>query len=196
LVITKKQCAKCKKMLDRSEFYRDRTCRDGLYPWCKECKSEYQKEMHTDLKIETMIVFGSQCMHVNNNGVRCSKNVIDNLDKLELCHPNGDGNAHRDLISNGYKGYPFYRALKNQDWDTNGYDIEIRCTSHHLVLDRSGKKNSNYKKGKFNNKDWLKKKYETMSLKDIAIECGVCSVTILNRMKKFGHPRRKPWQRP
>ena len=35
-----KQCTKCKKRKDESEFYRRRRNKDGLAVWCKECADE------------------------------------------------------------------------------------------------------------------------------------------------------------
>jgi hypothetical protein len=32
-----KVCGKCKESLDLSEFYRNRSCPDGLQKWCKKC---------------------------------------------------------------------------------------------------------------------------------------------------------------
>jgi hypothetical protein len=145
-----------------------------------------------------MNVFGGKCVHTDN-GIQCSKNSIDDLKELHLMHPNNDGNAHRDLISNGQRGYPFYQALKKRNWNTDGFVVEVRCKSHHHSFDtkgKCGKLSSRYKKGKHNNPDWLKEKYETMALQDIADLCEVSNRTILNRMIKFGHPRRKSWQRP
>ena len=44
-----KQCTRCKQMKDLSEFYKNKSTRDGLARWCKECKKEYRKN-HTDAK--------------------------------------------------------------------------------------------------------------------------------------------------
>ncbi len=39
-----KQCTKCKKRKDESEFYRKRRNKDGLAVWCKECADEATNE--------------------------------------------------------------------------------------------------------------------------------------------------------
>jgi hypothetical protein len=39
-----KLCAKCNKMKDLSDFHKNKSSRDGLASWCKECKSEYRKK--------------------------------------------------------------------------------------------------------------------------------------------------------
>ena len=41
--ITRKRCSRCKKLLDRSEFYRDRIRKDGLRYWCKECCKRWEQ---------------------------------------------------------------------------------------------------------------------------------------------------------
>lgn len=35
-----KRCSKCKEVKDRSEFYKDKSRKDGLRPYCKDCKRE------------------------------------------------------------------------------------------------------------------------------------------------------------
>lgn len=43
----KKKCATCKADKDRSEFHKNRNCRDGLEYDCKECrkkKHEYHRK--------------------------------------------------------------------------------------------------------------------------------------------------------
>jgi hypothetical protein len=39
----KKQCPRCKKRKDESQFGRNRSRRDGLSLWCKKCAGEYRR---------------------------------------------------------------------------------------------------------------------------------------------------------
>ncbi len=39
-----KRCTKCKKEKRVSSFHKDRNRKDGLNPWCKECKNKRTKE--------------------------------------------------------------------------------------------------------------------------------------------------------
>lgn len=39
-----KKCSKCGKTKPLSEFNKDKNRKDGLYPQCKKCKGEYQKD--------------------------------------------------------------------------------------------------------------------------------------------------------
>jgi len=191
----KKRCSKCKRILDYSKFYKNKAHNDGQCSQCKECMSKYQKKRCADLKLEAINAFGGQCVYMEN-GVQCYKNSKNDLQDLELSHPNGDGNEHRALISNGYGGYKFYRALQKLDWNTGKFVVEIRCKTHHHSFDNSGKKHPQYKEGKFNDSVWLKKKYENMTIQKIANLCGVSDSLIRRRMVKFGHLRRKPGQHP
>jgi len=39
-----KQCRKCKETKAHSDFHKDKSCKDGLARWCKECKKQYRKK--------------------------------------------------------------------------------------------------------------------------------------------------------
>jgi len=195
----KKQCSKCKRMLDHSEFHKNKQSKDGLNYRCKRCKSKYDRERRISLKREAINAFGGRCINIDANGVQCSKNSIDDLEDLHLIHPNGDGDVHRNLISNGKGSLPFYRALKKRGWNTGKFVVQVMCASHHHIFDKSGKKNPNYgrrgkldpnyKKGKFNDPVWLREKYKIMTAQEIADLCGVSIGTIRNRIKKFAISR-------
>ena len=45
-----KQCRKCKEMKAHSDFHRDRSTKDGLARWCKECKKEYRQKRAAEKK--------------------------------------------------------------------------------------------------------------------------------------------------
>ena len=195
LVVMKKQCTRCRKVLSLLEFSIDRSRKDRLCLWCKKCVSKYQKEKRASLKKEAMIFFGGQCVYVNKNGVRCSKNAVDNLEELVLSHPNNDGNKHRNLISNGQKGDSFYTALKKRKWKTDGFVVEVMCKFHHdSSSSNPGRKRQS---GKFNDPIWLRKRYidDMKTSQAIGTECGVSSQTILNRMRRFNIDRRKRGRR-
>lgn len=38
-----KLCAKCNQLKPLSDFYKDKSCKDGLARWCKQCKRQYSK---------------------------------------------------------------------------------------------------------------------------------------------------------
>jgi hypothetical protein len=39
----RKQCGKCKELKPLSDFYKNKSTKDGLARWCKECKRQYSK---------------------------------------------------------------------------------------------------------------------------------------------------------
>lgn len=41
-----KMCSKCRKFMPVSEFYRNRTLKDGVSNYCKICKYDYMKEYY------------------------------------------------------------------------------------------------------------------------------------------------------
>lgn len=42
--VRKKLCLKCKKQKARSDFHKDRSCKEGLARWCKACKAKAGKK--------------------------------------------------------------------------------------------------------------------------------------------------------
>jgi hypothetical protein len=46
----KKQCGKCKQLKPLSEFYKNKSTKDGLARWCKQCKKEYRQKRATEKK--------------------------------------------------------------------------------------------------------------------------------------------------
>lgn len=45
-----KTCSKCLLLKDKSKFYLNKTCKDGLEPWCKECRLYAQKNRYLENK--------------------------------------------------------------------------------------------------------------------------------------------------
>ena len=39
-----KQCSKCKRWLPESEFRKNKSHKDGLHHWCKECEQQYRQQ--------------------------------------------------------------------------------------------------------------------------------------------------------
>lgn len=56
-----KTCSKCGETKSRDGFGRDRTCYDGLYPWCKECCRNRQKSYDFQPDPQLMVVTCSRC---------------------------------------------------------------------------------------------------------------------------------------
>ena len=76
-----KKCTKCKKEKDLSEFYIDRTTKDGYYPSCKKCK--YEKGSNEKRKI--MTCQEKIIQELKQNGSVLLKDLLNNFDnKKEL----------------------------------------------------------------------------------------------------------------
>jgi hypothetical protein len=43
-----KQCTKCKELKDKSEFNKNRSCKDGLSVWCKKCLGNYARKHYLE----------------------------------------------------------------------------------------------------------------------------------------------------
>ena len=39
-----KRCSRCKELKSHSDFHKDKSCKDGLARWCKQCKKEYRQK--------------------------------------------------------------------------------------------------------------------------------------------------------
>lgn len=48
--VEKKQCGKCKQLKPLSEFYKNKSTKDGLARWCKRCKKEYRQKRAAEKK--------------------------------------------------------------------------------------------------------------------------------------------------
>lgn len=47
-----KTCTRCKKRRKVEQFYKDRTIKDGLSSWCKDCTKEYDRAYRERRKAE------------------------------------------------------------------------------------------------------------------------------------------------
>ena len=48
--LEKKQCGRCKQFKPHSDFYKNKSTKDGLARWCKECKKQYRKKRAAEKK--------------------------------------------------------------------------------------------------------------------------------------------------
>jgi len=48
--VEKKQCGKCKQFKPHNEFYKNKSTKDGLARWCKQCKKEYRQKRAAEKK--------------------------------------------------------------------------------------------------------------------------------------------------
>ena len=65
-----KQCSKCNKWKDESEFYERGRYKDGLSYWCRKCESEYDRERYNKGEGRLKKYFRYEERHRVVNGVR------------------------------------------------------------------------------------------------------------------------------
>ena len=65
-----KICCHCKKELDESLFYKNKSNKDGLHPECKECLFA---RTHTDEFKKKQIIYRSSKKFLEGNKIRCKK---------------------------------------------------------------------------------------------------------------------------
>jgi hypothetical protein len=71
-----KQCTKCKKRKDESEFRKNRSRKDGLSLWCKKCSREYSRRYYRKNRGTVKKYFVYEESHRTIDGVkqkRCTK---------------------------------------------------------------------------------------------------------------------------
>ncbi len=68
-----KQCSKCKKRKDESEFGKNSSCKDGLSVWCKKCSRKYSQERYRKDHKTVRSYYSSEESHrvVNNVKEKC-----------------------------------------------------------------------------------------------------------------------------
>lgn len=80
-----KQCSKCKKKKDLSEFYRDKTRKNGYHPVCKVCKNAYGKKYyHTSPERQEALVASTMAKRKRN------QEYVYNFLKTQQCIDCGD----------------------------------------------------------------------------------------------------------
>lgn len=84
-----KKCSKCKQIYHAIPefFYRHSNRKDGLDPWCKECKKEYDKTYHKLKKFNLSLKQYKQIIKEQNNRcLICGKNFDDIYRNLKQNH--------------------------------------------------------------------------------------------------------------
>ena len=89
-----KKCSKCGRELPVSEFYKNKSCKDGLRPYCKECHKEYSKLYDKCVKNPSCsrvgmrgAVFETFTCEVCGKEFRRSKNQVDWVYEHKGCLP-------------------------------------------------------------------------------------------------------------
>ncbi len=147
--------SKCKQEKYVSEFYRNRSSKDGCAVWCKVCGYEYykswrlgnlektqqtsrewyvatrpkrlaeRKAYRTRLKLEVLT-------HYSGGAPRCAKCNIVDTDVLSIDHIDGGGRKHRAQV-----GSDFYGWLKKNNFPSEGYQVLcMNCNYAKFIFDK------------------------------------------------------------
>ena len=74
-----KYCKKCNNTKPVSEFYKNKSSKDGFQHWCKNCQKEYSKQPHVKKRnIEAVI------RYQKDNRLKVNGLTLETLDRLEL----------------------------------------------------------------------------------------------------------------
>ena len=123
-----KQCSKCRKFSPVEKFGNDKSRKDGLFTWCKNCVSQSGKKYRSKnkkwlsqrhkedrLKIK-MEVLG----HYAGGPLKCACCSELHIEFLGIDHINGKGMRHRKNIGGG--GAVLYRWLRKNNYP-KGYRV-------------------------------------------------------------------------
>ena len=104
-----KQCNKCKKWKEESEFSKNLIFKDGLRYWCKTCESKYQRRYYLRTsKVKRRNLRYEQCHRVIN-GVkekrcrRCRKWKNESSFYKDSQNKDGLGGVCKECSSKDYK---------------------------------------------------------------------------------------------
>jgi hypothetical protein len=93
-----KTCTKCRTPKDTGEFYKNKTCNDGLHLWCKSCKFAYvslHPESKENRRIRGRILHRQIDRRYKRTLIDAKKHVFEGdvltfeQYKVKLCYPDG-----------------------------------------------------------------------------------------------------------
>ncbi len=90
-----KECGKCKKVKDLSEYHADKSTVSGLTSWCITCKKEYTKDNKENIKITRASKIyniskkeASDLLSLSNCEI-CNKEIEGHSKHIDHCHESG-----------------------------------------------------------------------------------------------------------
>ena len=110
-----KNCTRCKSEKARSEFYRNRTHKDGLQSWCKACWMEYQQ---SEACKESLRKHGAGYRKANTEKIK-ARNAVNNALR--------DGRLHKEPCPCGETNVQGH----HEDY-SKLLDVEWLCSKHHI----------------------------------------------------------------
>lgn len=125
-----KTCIRCEQDKPAAEFWRDKTTKDGMRIYCKECCREIAREDYRRHRNARIAGVQKSIRKVKQEvfsayGGRCQCCGEEELTFLAIDHIDGGGNKHREEEFKGFGGAHFYRWLRRQ-----GYPPGYRVLCH------------------------------------------------------------------
>ena len=151
-----KRCAKCCETKSLESFPPSTKYKDGRFSWCRDCKNRDSRERYhanRDYEIKRVRSYRKKnpkynakyaakwqaqkiqevrrqvFAHFGDECVECGSK-----ENLTLDHVNNDGGKHRaELRARGLSaaggGWHFYKYLVDNQFDTDGYELQTLCNS-------------------------------------------------------------------
>lgn len=113
-----KICSRCKQKKKISEFYPEKSKKDGRCVYCKSCQLEISKEVGHRLREEAFEQYG---------GARCVNCGEDFFEVLSLDHIHGGGS--KDRVKRG-SGKRFLFSLKRDGWPKR---FQVLCYNCNMI---------------------------------------------------------------
>ncbi len=174
-----KQCGKCKKQKDESEFNKNSNSKDGMQYWCKKCEREYKRRHYRKNRGTVKKYFVYEESHRTIDGVkqkRCTK-----CKKWKNESKFGKDRYHKDGF--GYDCKDCARAYMRERHKKEGKGLKTyyRYEECHRVVD--GVKQKRCRRCK----SWKAESefYKSRSCKDgLQVRCKACSNKATNKSHK------------
>ncbi len=128
-----KQCTKCKKRKEESEFNKNRKNKDGLQYWCKKCKSEYRRRYYRRNRGPVKRYFVYEESHRSIDSVkqkRCTK-----CKKWKEQSKFGKKTRQKDVLNNKCKDCVREDNRERYKKEGKGLKIYYRYEECHRVVD-------------------------------------------------------------
>jgi len=109
---TMKTCTKCGRELPLSEFSKDKSRKDGLQLWCKECRKKYYAE-HREELLEHQKQYDAE--HKEEKSEYNKQYYADNAERYAERYASIEGYAKAIRWTNLQKDRKYGRCGKNED---------------------------------------------------------------------------------